>query len=110
MMFASRLGISLSLDDLGVDALSALFNEELGAVLQIRASDSEHVIDLLNQSGLKDCTFFIGKVLKQPHLNISLENDLVYSASRAELQTIWSEVSYRMQALRDNPDCARQTV
>ena len=108
MMFASRLGISLSLDDLGIDALSALFNEELGAVLQIRASDSEHVIDLLNQSGLKDCTFFIGKVLKQPHLNISLENDLVYSASRAELQTIWSEVSYRMQALRDNPDCARQ--
>ncbi|MDD1631416.1 MAG: phosphoribosylformylglycinamidine synthase subunit PurQ, partial [Methylococcaceae bacterium] len=81
---------------------------ELGAVLQIRASDSEHVMGLLNQSGLKDCTFFIGKVLKQPHLNISLENDLVYSASRAELQTIWSEVSYRMQALRDNPDCARQ--
>ena len=108
MMFASRLGISLSLDDLGIDALSALFNEELGAVLQIRASDSEHVMGLLNQSGLKDCTFFIGKVLKQPHLNISLENDLVYSASRAELQTIWSEVSYRMQALRDNPDCARQ--
>ncbi|OYV16630.1 MAG: phosphoribosylformylglycinamidine synthase, partial [Methylococcaceae bacterium NSM2-1] len=104
MMFASRLGISLSLDDLGIDALSALFNEELGAVLQIRASDSEHVMGLLNQSGLKDCTFFIGKVLKQPHLNISLENDLVYSASRAELQTIWSEVSYRMQALRDNPD------
>ncbi|MFA5922787.1 MAG: phosphoribosylformylglycinamidine synthase [Methylococcaceae bacterium] len=108
MMFASRLGISLSLDDLGINALSALFNEELGAVLQIRASDSENVMGLLNQSGLKDCTFFIGKVLKQPHLNIILENDLVYSASRAELQTIWSEVSYRMQALRDNPDCARQ--
>ncbi len=108
MMFASRLGVSLSLDNLGDDPLSALFNEELGAVLQIRASDFDHVIGLLNKSGLKDCTYSIGKVLKEPRLNISFENDLFYSASRAELQTIWSEVSYRMQALRDNPDCARQ--
>jgi len=108
MMFASRLGVKLSLDYLGDDALSALFNEELGAVLQIRASDSEHVIGLLNKSGLRDCTFFIGKVLKEQQLTISFENDFVYSASRAELQTIWSEVSYRMQALRDNPDCAQQ--
>ena len=108
MMFAGRLGVSLSLDDLGDDALSALFNEELGAVLQIRASDCDHVIGLLNQSGLKDCTFVIGKVLKEQQLTISFENDFVYSASRAELQTLWSEVSYRMQALRDNPDCARQ--
>jgi phosphoribosylformylglycinamidine synthase len=108
MMFASRLGVSLSLDHLGDDVLSALFNEELGAVLQIRASDFDQVIGLLNQSGLRDCTFFIGKVLKEPQLNIRVEKDLIYSASRAELQTLWSEVSYRMQALRDNPDCARQ--
>ncbi len=44
MMFAGRLGVSLSLDDLGDGALSALFNEELGAVLQVRASDCDHVI------------------------------------------------------------------
>ncbi len=108
MMFAGRLGVKLSLDYLGDDALSALFNEELGAVLQIRARDSEHVIGLLNKSGLRDCAFFIGKVLKEQQLTISFENEPVYSASRAELQTLWSEVSYRMQALRDNPDCARQ--
>ncbi len=108
MIFAGRLGVSLSLDHLGDNALSALFNEELGALLQIRASDCDHVIGLLNQSGLKDCTYSIGKVLKEPHLNIHFEKDLIYSASRAELQTIWSEVSYRIQALRDNPDCARQ--
>ena len=108
MMFASRLGVNLSLDYLGNDPLSALFNEELGAVMQIRASDSAQVIGSLNKAGLRDCTFFIGKVLKEQKLTISFENDFVYSASRAELQTIWSEVSYRMQALRDNPDCARQ--
>ncbi|MDD5631247.1 MAG: phosphoribosylformylglycinamidine synthase [Methylococcales bacterium] len=108
MMFASRLGVKLSLDYLGDDPLSALFNEELGAVLQIRSSDSFDVIGLLNKSGLRDCTFFVGKVLKEQQLTISFENDFVYSASRAELQSIWSEVSYRMQALRDNPDCAKQ--
>ena len=72
MMFAGRLGVSLSLDDLGDDVLSALFNEELGAVLQIRASDCDHVIGLLNQSGLKDCTYIIGKVLKEQQLNHQL--------------------------------------
>jgi phosphoribosylformylglycinamidine synthase len=108
MMFAGRLGVSLSLDELGDNILSALFNEELGAVLQIRASDCDHVIGLLNQSGLKECAYIIGKVVKEQHINISFEQNLIYSASRAELQTLWSEVSYRMQALRDNPECARQ--
>jgi phosphoribosylformylglycinamidine synthase len=108
MMFASRLGVSLSLDDLGDNVLSALFNEELGAVLQIRASDCDEVIDLLQQSGLKDCTFHIGKVSKEPQLTLYYKGYVVYSARRAELQTIWSEVSYRMQALRDNPACAKQ--
>ena len=109
MMFAGRLGVSLSLDNLGdAAALSALFNEELGAVLQIRSGDCDHVIDLLNQSGLTDCTYIIGKVLKEPGLSISFEGNPIFAASRAELQTLWSEVSYRMQALRDNPDCAKQ--
>ncbi|MDD5461723.1 MAG: phosphoribosylformylglycinamidine synthase [Methylococcales bacterium] len=108
MMFAGRLGVSLSLDHLGDDAVSALFNEELGAVVQVRAGDYDEVLGLLNQSGLKDCSYAIGKAMKEPRLDISLEKNLIYSAGRAELQTIWSEVSYRMQALRDNPDCARQ--
>ena len=108
MMFTSRLGISLSLDHLGNDTLSALFNEELGAVLQIRASDQDAVFTLLADFGLKEHSFLIGDVLKEQILNISSKNELIYSANRADLQTTWSEVSYRMQALRDNPDCAKQ--
>lgn len=108
MMFAGRLGAALSLDYLGDSALSALFNEELGAVLQIRSSDCDEIISFLNKSGLKNCTYIIGKVLNEQILNISIEDELVYSANRSELQSIWSEVSYRIQALRDNPDCARQ--
>jgi phosphoribosylformylglycinamidine synthase len=108
MMFASRLGASLSLDELGHDVLSTLFNEELGAVFQIRASDYAEVINLLDKSGLSHCTSVIGKVIKEQQLTIHLGDNLIYSASRAKLQTIWSEVSYRMQALRDNPNCAKQ--
>ena len=108
MMFAGRLGVSLSLDDLGSDVWSALFNEELGAVVQVRSDDCDQVIDLLTQSGLGGCTSIIGAVLKEPQLTIDFDGDKVYSASRATLQTLWSEVSYRMQALRDNPDCAKQ--
>lgn len=108
MMFASRLGVTLTLDSLGDDVLAALFNEELGAVLQVRQSDCKGVVELLKQSGLIDCTYVIGKVIDEQQLNIRFLGEIVYSAGRAELQTIWSELSYKMQALRDNPECAAQ--
>jgi len=108
MMFASRLGVSLTLDSLGADVLTALFNEELGALLQIRSSDRESIIALLTEYGLKDCISIVGEVTQQPQLTLNFKNEVIYTASRAKLQSYWSEVSYRMQALRDNPDCARQ--
>ncbi len=108
MMFASRLGVSLTLDTLGDNVLTALFNEELGALLQIRVSDLDAVITLLTEHGLKDCISIVGEVTDQPQLTLSFNNEVVYAASRAKLQAYWSEVSYKMQALRDNPDCARQ--
>ncbi len=108
MLFAGRLGAAIELECLGCDALAALFNEELGAVLQVRHSDLEAVGGLLSQSGLAGCTHVIGQVLEQQQLTIAHAGKTIYSASRAEMQTYWSELSYRMQALRDNPDCARQ--
>ncbi|NOT10925.1 MAG: phosphoribosylformylglycinamidine synthase [Methylococcaceae bacterium] len=108
MLFAGRLGVNLALDSLGDDLLPLLFNEELGAVLQVRNSDSAEVINVLKHAGLVDCTHRIGTVVKSQQLSIRLDDQIIYSASRAELQAIWSEVSYRMQALRDNPDCALQ--
>jgi phosphoribosylformylglycinamidine synthase len=109
MMFASRLGVTLTLDSLGEDALAALFNEELGAVLQVRQSDCKDVVELLKHSGLIDCTYVIGKVnTDEQQLNIRHMGEMIYSAGRVELQSIWSELSYKMQALRDNPECAQQ--
>ncbi|MGR9114361.1 MAG: phosphoribosylformylglycinamidine synthase [Gammaproteobacteria bacterium] len=108
MLFAGRVGIDLALTGLGEDTLAALFNEELGAVLQVREQDCEHVLEQLGQVGLGDCTHQIGAVMDQQRLIIRHDGQEIYSASRAQLQTCWSEVSYRMQALRDNPECARE--
>ncbi|WP_431067032.1 phosphoribosylformylglycinamidine synthase [Methylotuvimicrobium sp.] len=108
MMFAGRLGANLDLSGLGKDALSALFNEELGAVIQVRENDGPEVMDLLAQAGLDACVHRIGSVTKQADLKVSYAGRELYSASRAELQSCWSELSYRMQALRDNPDCASE--
>jgi phosphoribosylformylglycinamidine synthase len=108
MMFAGRLGINLNISALGPDALAALFNEELGAVLQVRKLDCETVLAQLSEAGLGACTHRIGEIAASQSLVISDGEQTVFSATRAELQTTWSEVSYRMQALRDNPDCAAQ--
>ena len=106
MLFASRLGVSLGIES--QDMLSSLFNEELGAVIQIRKQDAEEIITLFKQAGFEQGVQLIGSVDKTGNLSIYGNDTLIYSANRAELQTLWSQVSYRMQALRDNPDCARQ--
>ena len=108
MLFAGRQGVELDISELGNDALAALFNEELGAVVQIKTSELDHVARLLDQAGLDACSFVIGKVVAGQTLRILQNGNEIYAANRAELQKTWSEVSYRMQALRDNPDCARQ--
>jgi phosphoribosylformylglycinamidine synthase len=109
MIFAGRKGAELELDRLGEDVLATLFNEELGAVIQVKQSDCDDVLEKFAAAGLADCTHLIGWVTEETQqLNISYDGDIIYSASRAELQQIWSEVSYRMQALRDNPECAKQ--
>ncbi len=108
MIFASRLGVTMVLDDLGQDVLASLFNEELGSVIQVRQTELEQVRTILADFGLAECHHVIGSITHDQTLRIMHAEQLVYSAGRAELQTYWSAVSYRMQALRDNPDCARQ--
>jgi phosphoribosylformylglycinamidine synthase len=108
MMFASRLGIALNLDNFHNALLPVLFNEELGAVIQVRNRDYQEVVQILTHAGLIDCIVKIGNVTKSQQLTIQQGDDQIYAAHRSALQSIWSAVSYRMQALRDNPDCALQ--
>ncbi|OQW79949.1 MAG: phosphoribosylformylglycinamidine synthase [Proteobacteria bacterium ST_bin11] len=108
MLFASRIGIELDVSELAGDPLATLFNEELGAVLQVKTANLDHVARILDQAGLDEFAHIVGKLVSEQTLRILRNGEEIFSAERAELQQTWSEVSYRMQALRDNPDCARQ--
>ncbi|RPI41650.1 MAG: phosphoribosylformylglycinamidine synthase, partial [Betaproteobacteria bacterium] len=110
MMFAGRCGVTLSLCDAKTDAqlLQALFNEELGAVIQVEAARLEHVLARLDTAGLGDCVRHIGAPNDEDALRIECDGRLRYEGSRVALRRAWSETTHWMQALRDHPDCARE--
>jgi len=108
MAFAARCGLDIDLAPLGKDGLSALFAEELGAVIQVGTSDLDAVFSAFHEAGLGCHVHTLGAPRKTGQITLRLGESELFSATRAELQSIWSETSYRIQALRDNPDCARQ--
>lgn len=111
MAFAGHAGVDLHLDLLAADAseiAAALFAEELGAVVQVSRADTETVLTELNAAGLGDIAKVIGSLNDDDQLCIHFDDEEVYSAARIELQRVWSETSYRIQALRDNSECAQQ--
>lgn len=107
MAFAGRCGIDVELKGLG-EALPVLFSEELGAVIQVRHDDLDEVMNLLADNGLESLSFVIGQATEEQRLRIKVDGHQVIDQSRVTLQRFWAETSYQMQALRDNPECARQ--
>jgi phosphoribosylformylglycinamidine synthase len=103
MAFAGHRGV-----DIETDSIAALFAEELGAVVQVRAADKSVVLDRFRKAGLADCVHAIGIPRVDDTLVFRRGGSELFSASRADLQRAWAETSYRMQALRDDPDCARE--
>ncbi len=113
MCFASHCGADIDLQSIadaskGATALSLLFNEELGAVLQVSATNLELLKALAKQYGLEDSLFIVGSINRDDKIRISMNGEEVFSKSRVALQRIWSETSYRIQSLRDNSDCAQE--
>jgi len=106
MAFAGRCGFEVDLETLGEDVLAVLFGEELGAVIQVRHTDTDDVLKILHDQGLGHYSHVIGMPNSSPQLVFSRQGVAVLTATRADLQTAWSEVSHSMQALRDNPECA----
>jgi phosphoribosylformylglycinamidine synthase len=104
MMFASRLGVSLQLSGTRQDILAQLFSEEAGAVIQVAKNKLTQVQMVLDRTGAKATA--IGRVEKNPRLTIRNNEDVVLRLERKQLQREWSEMSYRIQALRDNPATA----
>ncbi|MCH2341112.1 phosphoribosylformylglycinamidine synthase [Pseudomonas sp. NPDC047963] len=111
MAFAGHCGLNLNLDSL-VEAATqipaALFNEELGALIQVRQGDTQIVLAQFSAAGLADCVSVIGQPVNNGHVAIKFEGADIFAGDRRLLQRQWSETSYQIQRLRDNVDCADQ--
>ena len=108
MAFTGHCGVEANIATLGEDRLAALFNEELGAVIQVRAADRDAVEAILAQHGLADCVHYLGKAVQGDRFVIEADGHAVFSESRTTLRMWWAETTWQMQRLRDNPECADQ--
>lgn len=130
MAFAGRAGVSVNLDILTMEGehasdwgdaknwagqvaerrnemtLRALFNEELGAVIQVRADDKSAVMNVLREQGLGACSHIIGKLNDRGAIEFTRDAKVIYNETRSSLHRLWSETSWRIARLRDNPACA----
>ena len=105
MMFASHLGVSIEITG---EPLAALFNEELGAVVQVRSVDLVAVERAFEYAGLSATIHRLGHINRSGRLIIHAQGREIYSESGVTLQRAWSETTYHLQRLRDHPDCAQQ--
>ncbi|HEX5093777.1 MAG TPA: phosphoribosylformylglycinamidine synthase, partial [Burkholderiales bacterium] len=132
MAFAGHCGVTLNLDALAFDALTedvdgfrrageeqlsgrvreqvlrCLFAEELGAVLQIRARERTAVMDVLRAHGLGGASHLIGTLNDRDEIRFTRSARPLFAEKRIDLQRAWSETTYLMQKLRDNPACAQE--
>ncbi|MCP1344798.1 phosphoribosylformylglycinamidine synthase, partial [Halomonas sp. FL8] len=109
MAFAGRGGLEIKLDwliDDGYAAPSALFAEELGAVIQVNRKDTEFVLAQFAAAGIDTCGV-IARPRYDDQVRVTLFEEPLLETTRALTQRTWAETSYRLQALRDNPDCAK---
>jgi phosphoribosylformylglycinamidine synthase len=112
MAFAGRTGLSCALDGpVGPEAdtahiLAALFSEELGVLLQSRTTDRPQVLGILARHGL--AARVIGAPTRNDRVTITLDGRTLVDEPRTALHRVWSETTWQMQTLRDNPESARE--
>lgn len=108
MAFAGGCGLNVLLDDLGDDPVASLFSEEPGAVIQVRHGDVDEVLGWLREAGLGRHSHVIGTVSEDDHLRFHFDGREILGADRMVFREAWSETTFHLQRLRDNPDCAEQ--
>ena len=119
MSFSSHLGMNLDLaamieqtreqsgsNKLQDAAARTLFNEELGAVIQVAGEHIEAVQTAFEEAGLAAALHQIGAINHSERLLIQNRNTVLLNEDRLDLQKAWAETSWQMQRLRDNPECA----
>jgi phosphoribosylformylglycinamidine synthase len=117
MAFASHCGLRIDLGST-TDAIAACFAEELGAVVQVASAHLSEVQAVFERHGfaryVRDIGAPIGAIAEKNAIaaadmvSVAANGEVLYSASRVELHRRWSEVSFRMQEIRDNPAGARE--
>ncbi|MEM9172263.1 MAG: phosphoribosylformylglycinamidine synthase [Pseudomonadota bacterium] len=107
MLFAARLGMDIRVPQAAGSELGWLFNESPGAVLQVRDASAAQAI--IAEHGLSAHAQVIGGLRDDDLLNIEGHAEVLFCRPRRELQLHWSEMSFRMQSLRDNPRTAAQS-
>ena len=106
MALAGHCGVELTLPCAEEVATAFLFNEELGLVLQVAAGQEAFVTEAFRDAGLGDCLFPLGRVTREPCYRVLADGHELLSRPMPELAQRWGETSYRMQRLRDHPECA----
>ncbi len=107
MAFASRVGLDIEVPQHERDPLAYLFAEELGAVLQLRAGELTRAEGILHRHGVTDFAV-VATPVAHGHVVIRRGGETLFEAARRDLHARWSELTYRMQALRDDPACAAE--
>jgi phosphoribosylformylglycinamidine synthase len=108
MAFASGSGLAIDLSSLSGDARAVLFNEELGAVLQVQKSALATVKKAFAAHGLEQAVHSIGTLESSDRIRIRRGKELLFDDNRAALRALWSDTTHRMQRLRDDVACADQ--
>lgn len=113
MAFGARCGLSIDLSALGKDAspeelLALMFCEELGCVVEVRTEDIPRIVERCALGGLSDAVYYVGAPCSERSITIRRNDQELFSESEPYLNKIWSELSYQMQRLRDNPVCAEE--
>ncbi len=106
MAFAGGTGLEIELDSMRGGTIEKLFCEELGAVIQVRSADLDAVANAFSSAGLTDAVHRIGSLGNSDLIRFLEDGQTVLEASRAELRREWSDTTWRMQRLRDDPACA----
>jgi phosphoribosylformylglycinamidine synthase len=108
MAFAGHTGIDIDISQLNGDNVSVLFNEELGAVIQIRESDVDAVNAVLAKHGIEDYCTDIGRINNEDTIRFTRDETIILENSRTYYRTTWAQTTYKMQSMRDNPACAQE--
>jgi phosphoribosylformylglycinamidine synthase len=108
MAFAGHCGFDVDLSSLKGGDIALLFNEELGAVIQVDESQWAAVQAVFAKYNVDACLHVLGAPVVGVSITLRRDGAVLINDNRAKLQQVWSETSYRIQALRDNPVCAQQ--